>query len=401
MRGEERRRAAPLALGVAVGIHAALLLVTIHWPAPVRPPAAPADRAPPIPAPRATAVAVSLIDGAALGELLEARPGPFDAPAPGDGAQTPGRVDRAGVSPAAAGGGHGGALRITRRRDREDQRAEIWNGKARPASPAAAPRRRRVASLEAVARQRRPGFSDHTDRGPRARRGAARGSRRRPGLDHPESWRDTEPVAEARPDRPEAIRGRQTAVPAAALSDRGEGAVDVPRRGERASADDAVAASRARDPAPFELAHVAAGGGPGREARGRGGAGPAPRGAGRGVASRRVRRRGDGGEAIRATRGDPYFRAMYRELDRRVVFPRELARRLEQGTVVVRFRLNPDGRVSAITVTKSSGFEQFDRALVGAIERAKGFGRVPAAMLDGAHSIQVRVPYKFSNPLIR
>jgi TonB family protein len=104
---------------------------------------------------------------------------------------------------------------------------------------------------------------------------------------------------------------------------------------------------------------------------------------------------------IEAGRDDPYFRLMYQRVDRAVVFPPHLAAALEQGEVVVRFTLHADGRIGPIAVAKPSGFDDFDRELVRALEVAAPFGEVPAAVLGNRDRVTVVASYTFRNPLIR
>ena len=85
------------------------------------------------------------------------------------------------------------------------------------------------------------------------------------------------------------------------------------------------------------------------------------------------------------------------------VWPRALAVRLEQGETMVSFVVRADGRLDGpVRVTKSAGFEEFDRAAVEAIRLVSPFPPIPrvaGAARPPAMAISMRVT--FSNPVIR
>ncbi len=188
-----------------------------------------------------------------------------------------------------------------------------------------------------------------------------------------------------------------------ALTSEGEPAVDARHHG--ATGDDVrvAAASDETHPLPIDLASPQAGGRD-RGVRGaRDTLGDAPgRRAGSGNGATRADvPAGPGGVSVWASRGNPYFRRMYERVDGAVKFPRDLALRLEQGHLVVRFELRADGRVVGLRVTRPSGFPAFDRELMRAIGAAGPFGPVPEQLLARRKSIVVVAPYTFKNPLIR
>ena len=367
------------------------------------------------PAAAPSAAVVALVSEADLGDILRARVGPFDAAREGDTNPVPNSdADRSGLEAVSVGGElEGGVFRESLRRDHEDQRAEIWNGNPRAQQAIEAHRAtdRAVASPEAVTRQRRPEFDSSSDGGKRARVSA---TNPRSGDKTASDERDHEgtrvPVRDWRTDplldtmvataRDAGRKGRVSKQVRSAISDRGSESADVPRRGRLVGALDSAAASEETNPAPFELSQSGSGGTASGVA-GDEGFGRAKDGAGEGTASSTRARPGKAGESIRASRSDPYFRGLYRRLDREVQFPRDLAVNLEQGTVVAHFTLNPDGVVSGIKVAKTSGFRGFDRALTVALRKAGPFGKVPTRLLQGARSIRIVAPYRFSNPLIR
>jgi TonB family protein len=162
-----------------------------------------------------------------------------------------------------------------------------------------------------------------------------------------------------------------------------------------------AAASAELDPLPIDVDSPSAGG---RHSgvRGRAAPGAASNGAGsgRGATTAEVPR-GPGAPAVEASRGSPYFRRMYRQVDRVIRFPRERALRLEQGLVVARLVLRPDGTIASIEVTKPSGYDDFDRELVRALRAAGPFGPVPTSLLRNRKQLSVLTPYEFKNRMIR
>jgi TonB family protein len=157
--------------------------------------------------------------------------------------------------------------------------------------------------------------------------------------------------------------------------------------------------SRTRS-SPFDLGASSAGGETGLGAEGVKGKSVASQGGqGRAAASGSSVNRG--AAPTRATRGNPYFYAMYRRIDKQLKFPRKLALALEQGEVVLRFRLDASGKVHGLTVDKGSEFSEFDKEALRAFKAAGPFGAVPKGLLAGRDRVSVIAPYYFRNPLIR
>lgn len=326
-------------------------------------------------------------------------------------------IDTAGHRAAARGGGDvGGSETETGRRDREELRQQTWTNPDRYRL-ARTRSGRRVRSPEAITRTPRPGWDERTRKRRLARAGEAKASR---GLETGSGssatsaskaspkWEDSDPFFDAPAAKRVAQRqtGTTRAKSARLHTDPGAAATEAHRRGRLVDRRTASAASNETKPMPLELTKPRSGGG----ARGSGvagarrGPGMAPRGGitrgGSAGTSHQVRR-GRGQLAVRAWRYNPYFRRMYKRVDRLVKFPKKLALALEQGQLVARFRLYPDGRIGAVSLSKSSGFRQFDKVVLRAIRRAAPFGTVPAAILKGRTSVTVSAPYVFSNPLIR
>ena len=90
-------------------------------------------------------------------------------------------------------------------------------------------------------------------------------------------------------------------------------------------------------------------------------------------------------------------------VNRALVFPRSLAVRLLLGETMLSFSVAADGHLEgAVAVTKSAGYEEFDRAAMEAVRRAAPFPPLPAEIAREprqARSFALRVT--FSNPVIR
>jgi TonB family protein len=155
------------------------------------------------------------------------------------------------------------------------------------------------------------------------------------------------------------------------------------------------AASDARRIDPFDLSRSRGRGGV--TAGSGGGHGAGVRGADRGSVRNGT---GKGGGWLRARRDDPYFRRLFAAVDRRIEYPRKLALALEQGQVIVHFRLDARGKAGAIEVIRSSGHPALDREVTRAIAEVGSFGPPPRALSRGG-SVGVRMPYRFKSPMVR
>ncbi len=322
-------------------------------------------------------------------------------------------VDFPGRRAASKGGGDvGGSETYAAERYREDARAELWNDARRYRTPRQ--RERDQAGTEAtLLRTRNPGFDNRAQpRARRARRGEERGqaggergnqadgnaTELAPVLSDPEAVLGAAPA----PRRRQRVVASMT--PAAELLARRGHAAESDRQGPVSDQDNVAAASSELDPLPIEVTSARDGGEvDGWGVAGATSAGVVSRGWSRSgtAATTAAVARGDDRGAIAAGRDNPYFRAMYRRLDEVIVFPRHLAVAMEQGEVVATFTLYADGHISDLQVTKSSGFDDFDRELHRAIKRVAPFGAVPDAVLRGRDRIKVITPYAFRNPVIR
>jgi TonB family protein len=284
-------------------------------------------------------------------------------------------LDVPDVRAAASGGGSAGASAVfTGRHDREELRAQMWNDPAAYRLPRTRTGRTR-ATPEALARL-------------------------------PDPTLDTS----QRPDRRATLadRGSGGAAPTPASSagrpmvEAGARAVEAARHGAASDVVDAAQASDERHPEAFDLTTPRAGG----DQTGVAGAAPgvgvsaAADGRGDGATTLDVAR-GPGQPETRARLQDAYFRRLHARVLERVKWPPKLAIALEQGEVVVAFTLGRDGGVVEVRVARSSGFTEFDDAVVAAVRGAAPFGPVPAEVADGAGGVRVSAPFVFANPLIR
>jgi len=172
------------------------------------------------------------------------------------------------------------------------------------------------------------------------------------------------------------------------------------QRGKDSQWASAVALSNRRHASSFDLGAPSSGGTSGLGAGGRRGRSVANQGT-TGLAAIRASNRAAKGTTTRATRSNPYFYAMYQRIDKELVFPRKLARALEQGEVVLRFELVASGEVRSLVVAMKSDFPEFDAEALRAFKAAAPFGPVPKALLSARGTVRVVAPYYFRNPLIR
>jgi len=361
-------------------------------------------------------VVVTLIDLPPKGEVQTAILGPsndssFDSthPAPGLEVMLPGdRIASRG------GGDKGGAQNWTGRKDTEDLRSQMWNHPDRYQTPRQKTGHK-VRSAEAIVRQPDPKYKPTTDRRKRSRdgnvkgnAGTAEGRGRLAVATNVTSHRsaNSKEVLNAETAKKRVARNSGTTANGVskALVDRGTKATETHKKGRVSDKRTTAGLSHEHNPQPFEMSKASGNGKP----SGQGVAGPTTasgvsrRGRGVGTAATTASvLPGWGRPSSHAPLEHPYFRRIYKRLDRYVKFPRELAISLAQGEVIVRFTLHSNGKISGISIDKRSGHRQFDRALIVALKRAAPFGRVPRSILKGSRSMTVKAPYLFSNPLIQ
>ncbi|MES1206167.1 MAG: cell envelope integrity protein TolA, partial [Pseudomonadota bacterium] len=134
---------------------------------------------------------------------------------------------------------------------------------------------------------------------------------------------------------------------------------------------------------------------PGAVARASVGVAPAPQGA------RSTTQGLDDQQRAQERAYDRYRQDIQARVNRKLVVPRFLVVRLEQGETMLSFVVRPDGKLSndAVQVTKSSGFVEFDRAGLDAVRGAAPFPPMPYPNRARPMPFSLRVT--ISNPLIR
>jgi TonB family protein len=369
-------------LGASVALHTAALLGFFSLPrAPASSPPVTVSvevRATSAPSPRP-----------ALGEVVTAVPGPADFVSPSPASPWPrADVDAPGARAAAAGGGaEGGADTWTGRHDDEAWRAQLWNDPHAYRIPRVrtAPDR---ATSDSIARRPDPRLGTQTRRAAPLARAGARGG---PGDG----------------DRPLGRAGDVRADAARPLVADGTPAVEADRHGAVRDDTTSAQASDERWPGLFEMTQPRAGGGEGEGVAGlRAGPGPSAespreRGGEAGTTADLPTRPG-GAPTTRARPEDAWLKLLFARVRDRVVFPRALAVSFDQGAVVVAFTLkNADGALEEVVVTTSSGYAEFDDAVVAAIRSAAPFGPVPRELANARGALRVSAPFSFENPIIR
>lgn len=370
-----------VSLGASVALHAGALWAFFSVP--------PAT----VPNPVTVSVDVRVASAAApppaLGAVVVAVPGPADFVSPSPASPWPrADVDSPGARAAASGGGaEGGTETWTGRHDDEAWRAQLWNDPHAyriPRTRTAADR----ATGEAITRRPDPRLGAQVRRSaPLARTGTTG-----------EPGGGERPLGQDGAVSPDAARPLVTT---------GTPAVEADRHGAVRDDTTSAQASSERHPGLFEMTQARAGG-----ADGEGVAGPH---AGEGPSAESPRDRGGeagtsadlparpGGLATtRARSQDAWLKLLYARVRNRVVFPRSLAVSFDQGAVVVAFSVkNADGALEDVEVTTSSGYTEFDDAVVAAIRSAAPFGPVPRELATARGALRVSAPFAFENPIIR
>jgi TonB family protein len=118
----------------------------------------------------------------------------------------------------------------------------------------------------------------------------------------------------------------------------------------------------------------------------------------------RARPFGEGHGWLSLAAPDSRYMMYFQEVSRRLyplwanAFPREAALRLEQGTVILHFVIESDGRVTDVQVARHSGVNDFDHNVRNAVASAR-LPPIPAEL--GASSLRVSAPFIFRNPIVR
>lgn len=303
-----------------------------------------------------------------------------------------------------------GQEHFTDRVDTSYRSKALWNtpGAGQMQHTTALPEGR--SSPEALERQPDPAFSDSKRNPKQARAGqesaseglATQGEQGGAPGDDGEEWFAADPRFDSAPQARSELR--DGAVRSSAESPRSEPGLlsaEASKRGPARQPLDAPSRSSRRVASPFDLGAPSRGtkddelGAAGKRGQSSG------RGNGRGSAAQVSIGAGDDLATTEASRSIPYFNSMYRRIDKELRFPKNLALALEQGETVLKFQLDPKGRVLALEIHKSSGFKEFDAEARRAFLAASPFGPVPPALLRQRDALTVIAPYYFRNPLIR
>jgi protein TonB len=88
-----------------------------------------------------------------------------------------------------------------------------------------------------------------------------------------------------------------------------------------------------------------------------------------------------------------YLSALYAHLEQYKRYPRPLQAARVQGTVLLRFTMNHEGRVSAHGIVRASGHAALDEEAESMIDRAQPLPKPPADMPD---PIDMTIPIQFA-----
>ena len=81
-------------------------------------------------------------------------------------------------------------------------------------------------------------------------------------------------------------------------------------------------------------------------------------------------------------------------LERHKNYPRAARKRQEQGTSLLRFRMDRSGRVLSYALAGSSGYEALDAEVLAMIERAQPLPPLPAEVTEAV--VEIVVPVQFA-----
>jgi protein TonB len=89
-----------------------------------------------------------------------------------------------------------------------------------------------------------------------------------------------------------------------------------------------------------------------------------------------------------------YLASLLAWLERHKEYPREAQRRRQEGTAILAFELDRQGRVLSYRVKTSSGFAELDREVEAMIRRAEPLPPMPADMVRARLELQVPVQFR-------
>jgi protein TonB len=92
-----------------------------------------------------------------------------------------------------------------------------------------------------------------------------------------------------------------------------------------------------------------------------------------------------------------YLAELARRIDRGKRYPKASRRRGEQGIVQLHFVVQADGRLTDISVQRSSGSKRLDEAAISAVRRVSPINPIPASLGSDALSISVPIAYRLKS----
>ena len=90
-----------------------------------------------------------------------------------------------------------------------------------------------------------------------------------------------------------------------------------------------------------------------------------------------------------------YFNTIQGIIQQTVVYPPKAVRDDDEGKVMVRLRVKPDGTILEVHIEEKSGYVELDREALEVFQRIGKFPPVPNATPDAA-AYEVVVPINFS-----
>ncbi len=94
----------------------------------------------------------------------------------------------------------------------------------------------------------------------------------------------------------------------------------------------------------------------------------------------------------RAAEAD-YFSLVSAHLNRKKKYPNEAKKALQQGIVTVRFTVNRDGGVSAVSIKRSSGHAVLDQATLDLMQRVAPLPKFPKSMTRDSVTLSLPIDY--------
>ena len=91
-----------------------------------------------------------------------------------------------------------------------------------------------------------------------------------------------------------------------------------------------------------------------------------------------------------------YLELVKMRIESRKTYPRRARERGRQGSVVLRFSIDAQGRMNGLTVQRSSGVSSLDRAAREAVQQASPFPRAPSGMFEYPLQLQIAVSFQLT-----